>query len=481
MSLKDFIISENIPDKITNIIIDMITSNFMPFYAEFCFNINFIKANIKTCGISVTSNGIYFLWSEEFVNSLSKPELVFVIIHEIFHVLFDHPKRSVGYDQKIANLAQDMIINSTIWHDIIMSKFGKKTMKENGFIDSPRRNDEEVKCPYCKGKSCSMCDEGKIKTNIGFFVPKEYGGEWLFEDLYFWLLDEYEKWKENNQIILDIEDDDLSVKIKSNGKISDIFKDHTINYGLHGISSDKKYEKKPIDTYPLDEIFENLELLKGLSLDEHLDDECSEEVRKQVVGNVLNRIKNAGISTSDVEVILGKLQKKKEDYLKYIKRDITLNVLGNKKNRTIIKPNRRGIPGLKGKRKYSTEINCLLDVSGSMSGIFEEVLSYIFQKDISINLIQCDTEVKNAVKINKMSELNKMKINGLGGTELNPGLEMIANNKHLNKLNTVILTDGMIFENLNFSKIKGYNLIITTDTKIQYSGTDKIKQIKVKN
>jgi predicted metal-dependent peptidase len=47
-----------------------------------------------------------------------------------------------------------------------------------------------------------------------------------------------------------------------------------------------------------------------------------------------------------------------------------------------------------------------------------------------------------------------MQISGLGGTEIQPAIDYIADPKNkLNTLNTIILTDGYT-DSLNFSKIK---------------------------
>ena len=109
---------------------------------------------------------------------------------------------------------------------------------------------------------------------------------------------------------------------------------------------------------------------------------------------------------------------------------------------SITKKNRRSIVGIKGKRKDSYALNVMLDVSGSMEGYFGKALSYILQNDIKLNIIQCDTEVKTHTVVTSKSELRKMKIFGLGGTVLQTGINYIIENKKINKLNTLILTDG---------------------------------------
>jgi predicted metal-dependent peptidase len=139
--------------------------------------------------------------------------------------------------------------------------------------------------------------------------------------------------------------------------------------------------------------------------------------------------------------------------------------------------NRRNIAGLKGKKKEGFVINAILDTSGSMEGVFENVLSYVFQDNIILNMIQCDTEVKDFKVIKNKNQLSKMSIKGLGGTTLQPAIDYIAAGK-LNKVNTVILTDG-ITDVLNFSKICGKVLIITNETECQIVSNGKVRQIVV--
>ena len=120
----------------------------------------------------------------------------------------------------------------------------------------------------------------------------------------------------------------------------------------------------------------------------------------------------------------------------------------------------------------------MLDTSGSMGGDFEKVLTYIFQNDIEINLIQCDTEIKKITKIKSMNDLQKMEIKGLGGTTLQPGLNYIADPKNkLHALNTVILTDGYT-DSLDFREIKTYTLILSISEKCPIGHNNgKVKQI----
>jgi predicted metal-dependent peptidase len=368
---------------------DMISGEILTYYAEFNLFVNFIHDNlVQTCGVNITESGMNFYWNENFLNILSQSQVNFIFIHETFHLLFDHPERSSGYQKDISNIAQDMIINKIIFDDIVKTKNNLVI----GFVEEPIINGE----------------------NITIYPPIEYKGNLIFEELYWWLIKENEKYKNKD-------------------KVSDY----------------------------LSEIFDKLENTNGEFLDKHLDDDINKEYRKQIIENIKENLKLRGFESNDVENSLNKLKKSNKDYLKEIKKSIVNYLFGEEKNKTIIKPNRKGIDGLKGNKKISNSINCILDTSASMNDKFDYVLSFIFQNNIKINLIQIDTKIKKIDIVKNMNDLKKLKIKGGGGTIISPSLKYISENKKLNKLNTIILTDGMT-DILNFEGIKTKTLILTT-------------------
>ena len=142
----------------------------LPYYGEFNLHINFVEQDsIGTCAVNVTTKGMNFFYSPKFLEDMSNKEVNFITLHEDFHLLFNHPKRTVSgqYDHKLSNIAQDMIINHVIWEDI-----------PHAFVEIPKNKD------------------GK---NMALFVPKEYEGKLIFEELYEWLKDEKEKWQKENK------------------------------------------------------------------------------------------------------------------------------------------------------------------------------------------------------------------------------------------------------------------------------------------
>jgi predicted metal-dependent peptidase len=145
--------------------------------------------------------------------------------------------------------------------------------------------------------------------------------------------------------------------------------------------------------------------------------------------------------------------------------------------KTITKPNRKSIQGVKGKKKVKNVINCILDTSGSMGGTFDKVLSYIYRNDIEVNLVEADTNVNHVQKVKNKKQLQRVPIKGLGGTFLQPAVNFVVDN--FNSYNTLILTDGYC-DSLNLSSHKGNVLIISIGVEVPIEVSNgKIKQIKV--
>ena len=497
MILKN--IHEKLLSGIQTMLID--TKINLPYYGEFNLHINFVEQDsVGTCGVNVSSKGMNFFYSPKFLEDMSQKEVNFITIHEDFHLLFNHPKRTITgqYDHKMSNIAQDMIINHVIWEDI-----------PHAFVEIPKSKD------------------GK---NMALFVPKEYEGKLIFEELYEWLKDEKEKWqkeqkknseckscggsgkKEQGEQKGEGQGEGEKQEGKEKGQQPGDGQCEGQDDGGEGQSQEKPgegescpdcqgtgneggkdssgkpsygpYGKNPskdsdsLDTWSKEQIFQDMENGSGEYLDKHIGDDVPEEMREAMVKDVMERLSARGLSAGNVEQTLNKLRKKRKDYLKEIKRAVSNMIFGTLKQKTIVKPNRRQISGLKGNRKVKTKINCILDTSGSMGGTFERVLSYVYRSDIEINLIEADTEVKWIENIKNKRKLETMVIKGLGGTILQPAVDLVGD--QFNDFNTVILTDG-ICDSLDLSKIKGRVLIISIDVKVPISRSNgKVKQIIVK-
>ncbi len=449
---------KNIHEKLMNCIQAMLidTKFSMPYYGELNLHINFHEQEtIGTCAVNVTAKGMNFMYSSKFLDELSQRESNFVLLHEDFHLLFDHPKRTVTgqYDHKLSNIAQDMIINHVIWEDI-----------NHAFVEIPK---------------------DKSGKNMALFVPKEYTGKLIFEELYEWLNDEKEKWQKQKKEGNKCEKCDGSGKDEKGDPCPDCDgtgqkdgKDSTgkKSYGPYGKNPSKEGGDS-IDTWSKEQIFQDIENGTGEYLDKHIGDDVPEELREAMVKDVMDRLAARGLTSGNVEATINKLRKKRKDYLKEIKRAVSNIVFGTVKQKTIVKPNRRQIAGLKGNRKVKTKINCILDTSGSMGGTFERVLSYIYRSDIEVNLIESDTEVKWIQKIKNKRGLDSLKLKGLGGTIMQSGIDYVVDN--FNNYNSVLLTDGYT-DTLDCSKLKGKFLIISIGVKCPIGRSNgKVKQIVI--
>lgn len=488
-------IHEKLLESIQVMLVD--TKVNLPFYGNFNLFVNFNEnENIPTCGVNMTAKGMNFYYSSKFLENLSQKEVNFITLHEDFHLLWNHPKRTITgqYDHKLSNIAQDMIINHIIVEDIPAN-----------FIEIPK--DE-------KGR------------NMALFVPKEYTGKLIFEELYEWLRDEKEKrdkQKQQNQCKScngtgkdqqkqqnnskekgdgqgqgqDGDQDQSQGQGQGQGNDQDQGQDQgecqscngtgqkdgqgngkgqkSDDYGPYG--KNPKDDKGAIDTHSLDSILDNLEKNEGQYLDVHMGDDIPEEMRDSVIKDAIDRLQSRGFTSGSVEQTLNKLRKKRKDYLKEIKRSISNVIFGTIKEKTIVRPNRRQIAGVKGSRKVKSVINVILDTSGSMGNTFERVLSYIYRSDVQVNMIQADTEVKWVDKYMDQRKIERMKISGLGGTALMPAVEYVVEN--FNQFNSVILTDGYC-DHLDLSKLKGKVLLISIGTKVPITKSNgKMKQILV--
>ena len=507
MIIKD--IHEKLLNTVQTMLID--TKVSLPFYGEYNLHITFHEQDsIGTCAVNVTPKGMNFYYSPKFLENMSQKEVNFIDLHEIFHLLFDHPRRTVTgqYDHKLSNIVQDMIINHIIWEDI-----------SHTFVEIPKSSD------------------GK---NMALFVPKEFTGKLIFEELYEWMKEEKEKWQKEQKCNSECKSCGGSGKKDGKGQGesqekgqgkgqgqgqgkgegqdqgegqgegqgqgqgegqgqekeqngggsgngepcpdcdgtgNDGGKDSTgkPSYGPYGKNPSKDGDS--LDTWSKEQIFQDMENGTGEYLDKHISDEVPQEMREAIVRDVMEKLAARGLSAGNVETTLNKLRKKRKDYLREIKRAVSNMIFGTIKQRTIVKPNRKGISGLKGARKVKTAINVILDTSGSMGNTFEKVLSYIYRSDIQVNMIQGDTQVNWVEKFMDKKKIERMKISGMGGTILQPSCDYVV--EHFNQYNSCILTDGYC-DNLDLSKLRGRVLIISIGVKVPISRSNgKVKQICV--
>lgn len=376
----------------------------MTFYGEFALYLIFHKNdNIDTCGVNVSKNKMHLYYNDDFLDKLSQKECNFVLLHELFHLFYNHQQRVVvgNYNPKLANIAQDAIINTIIMNDI-----------SSDYVSIPHRND---------GKPMVIT------------MDKDYNGKLLFEEYYEYLYNKMKKWEKN-----ELDEDDV---------MCDVFLD---------IKTKK---------------------CSGEYLDKHIENDDQDKTKDFTIMGIVQSLKNRGLYSKDIGMTIDKLHRKDKDYLKYIKHILNTDIFGVVKHKTYARMNRLNIDGLKGNIKHNITINCVLDTSGSMCGTFDKLLTYIYQNDININLIECDTEVRITKNIKNKNRLNKIEIQGLGGTILQPSIDIIS--RKYNKYCTLIMTDGYC-DILDFNGIKNNILVLTIGKEVFYKNAHRnVKQIKI--
>jgi len=403
--------------------------------------------------------------------------------------MYNHPKRTrEHHNHYLANVAQDMIINNIIDKD-----FSKKFCKRpDGILELPKEYE-------------TMVNNGTAKL--------------YFEDVYNWILAQQEKYEEEKQQ----NGKSQGQPQDSNGQGSGSGTPSNQQGSGSGTPSNQQGSDSgtpsnqqgsdsgtpsqpdsdsgtPTDGRPdengkypngntskidkqLRDIFDSHsdDPDKSQTRDEHMQNEIDDDVAREIVNQVKEGLKARGLGKGNVETVLDKLEKKRKDYLKEIKRSVN-TLKGSSTYSTITRPSRIGQEGIKGKRRTGKGLNVLLDTSGSMSGDFEKVLSYIFQRNLVVNLVQCDAVVQKYDKITSLKDFKELRINGLGGTELQPGIEYLKTTKELAGFNVVVLTDGYC-DSLNFSGIPGCKkaLIISSGIEVKIKSENRlpVKQIVI--
>ena len=427
-------IVKRIHPKIDEILENMALFSGFNFYSYFLSQVKFYEVNhIPTAAVTLYDSVLSFFWNREFIDKLSEKEVTFLILHELFHLISGHLNRGRGYDQRIANVAMDAIINK-------------------GIIDDFSKND----VAFIEG---------------GVEYDSNYKGEEIFEPYYDWLRT---KQKEMENKFPQMQ----SGQGGGGGGQGDDDSDD----GNGQDNQDNQPSNQDIaDAIGTDEgTAGHLKNIanggSGETIDSHLDiSDVDDEMVKDLTGDIINSAKQQGMMEGNVESRIGKLRKpKKKDNLKLVRKSISY-LKGKHRQDTWTRMNRYH-EFKKGSKSVNNQINAILDTSGSMfDGSLERVVTELFRDGYEINIVQIDTAVKTRTKIANKNELKTLNINGGGGTILQPAVNYIQDkNNGLSNFATVILTDGYC-DNLTFQK-GGNNWLILT-TGVEVGNNKNIKQI----
>lgn len=113
-----------------------------PFWGNMVTRLPLVEVNDKKELSTAATDGrkIYYypgFIGESPTGGLSDKQIVFVLCHEILHVVYDHISRGHGHDKMISNIAADFACNSTLKEENI-GEFIGKAYDKNALINTPK-------------------------------------------------------------------------------------------------------------------------------------------------------------------------------------------------------------------------------------------------------------------------------------------------------------------------------------------------------
>lgn len=415
------------------------------FYAEF---LNWIELTpdekIPTAAATIRNLKLTILYNPDWMKSLSQEEQIFVLVHEMKHLLANHLKRSEHLDHQKANVAMDLLINESI----MKHKSSEDcTEIKNVILKAPRSfiqtdplTGEKKSVPTENNKKGGIFYEN-MKDKLNPCPAKNELHKYTFMDIYNFIIQEEENRQQNAQ--------------SGNGQPGDSESENGNGNGLD----------------------ENGRIKLPENWDSHVETPEEADMLEESVNQILQGMKARGVDMSHVNDFRAQLGKPKKNYIKKIKSKIESHLNKNIKYKTWRRQNRTR-QFAKGALKKGNSINVILDTSGSMCGEFDKTLTYLNVRELDCFFVMIDTEVTGSSKLDKR-KLQNVKINGGGGTILQPALDFLVEKKR-HKAPVLILTDGYT-DNLDFTNFNDNILVLSTHTEIPYHGSGKVKQIIIED
>ena len=87
-----------------------------PIFGNIIANLDF-KFTTKSVPAPAFTDGSTIYYKQQFLNDFNNEEKVFVISHEIFHIVLNHLFRNIGKDRDLLNYVEDAIINQLLIRD----------------------------------------------------------------------------------------------------------------------------------------------------------------------------------------------------------------------------------------------------------------------------------------------------------------------------------------------------------------------------
>ena len=371
------------------------------YYGYFLLNmetrVNFYEDVIAA--VSFENNPVKFISNPLLLCKMSLPEILFVICHEIDHILYNHPSDFAKYvtspnkeKHYKFNLAADAAINDVLIHEIEKRRLN--------FLKAP------------KGVVTSNTIKEIVKNNNCDAIVT-YRENWL-------------------SYYSAIKDINLFPQIELLVSGGDYYE------------NENKGGKKVVTEKNRGNITSHI-WTKNAQLPE------TQEKLKEFVNNV-----NASIPENN----RGEMSTQLEELINIINKPAVLpwNVILKKligtvncgKRKTRLRLNRRQPTryDLSGEMSEKTlKLVVAIDTSGSMtndliSDVFNEIFEIIKKRKFELTIIECDAEIKKVYKVKKRADVQLI-VEGRGGTAFTPVIEYVNNNPYFRDAVLIYFTDGV--------------------------------------
>ena len=398
------------------------------------------------------TNGSEIYFDIEFLSKLNSNERLFVLCHEIYHVVMMHMLRRQNRNIELFNIATDMEVNYMLKQDGLTapsnlmfpdSKHEGESAEEHyerllEQMKNQMKNGGNKSSGNKGGKNDNSSSNGTGESNTGDSNKGKLSGQF-------------------DKHIYDSNDEDGDNEGKGNGS-NGIPMD---KYGVVGEDPDYNPSFRP-----------NL----------------ADEIREAVVSAAQECEKIRGELPGHLSRIVKKFLKPEIKWQEVLARYITTSVKSGQ-HRWIPAARRHVYRGLYLPSKYEEIMNVTvgIDVSGSTEGdlpkFFAELTGLLNTFGAyKLNVIQCDTQVCSYEEYDSSENqfnfnIGDYKFSGGGGTTLTPILEYIDDNQVESDV-IVIFTDGYC-ENITYNPSKPVLWIITsTGTEEFHAPGQKVKMKK---
>ncbi len=388
----------------------------IPYIAELTHNIELVATDkIDTAGIFASGRLIY---NPDWLEKMSLTDVAFIIAHEIMHLALNTHQRASIIDKELFNITHDFIIN-----ELLKETFNLRKTPANGLDWSKEyKNYYEIKNKSAEELMKFIKDaleKGQLNKRI---FRKHWGGDliWVTPEINNTLAEKLKELfpyqntdnRKNQTVLIQHETDVLNEELE---KI------------IFPATSNKQITEKK----------EKIKQQVGKALSTKLMIEKADDYFKTIKGT------NAGRASNIYKAIQALYQPPWEIALqKWVENT-------QRSGKTYSRPSRRGQyknfvrPGYKREGKT---LHIVIDTSGSMSRILGKVLGVIssFCETLQIpeiHIIQCDTQVSDDNWYSP-SELLSFQINGLGGSDMSPGMLRLSSDNEVEYV--LVITDGYI-------------------------------------